>query len=370
MEKIVIRPGHYPMFGQSEGSIFCFVTNSSLVDRFEIQEEGSYTDYKVVTFDPGQDFNEILLTKVPEPAHVLVITPECYFASPTPKALGKRRKLAAMISSSTPRPLEVLPHFLKAVEETDVEGQATFTENFFEIAEASDYLEFVDEEYGTKAKWDHWDDTLEWFEQGGFLDWGTQQLVPSGEISILPLPHTHYDHNKGFRLNGELTFKGGLILHSGKLSFLPEDQERIYQKLSTMEEYALIATIEDGWITKIRTANSTSSEAAKMLEAMYGVESRYRRLWEIGFGINFQVKRLPHKNLGFQEVYGGSQGVVHWGFGLTPWTQYHFDIFSKSTKVVNQDGKILIGGENSEKNSSSQSQKKLARTKTEECPCL
>jgi len=49
---------------------------------------------------------------------------------------------------------------------------------------------------------------------------------------------------------------------------------------------------------------------------------------EIGFAHNVTLQLLDG-NHAMNEVYGGlnegSDGCLHWGLGLTPYTQYHLD---------------------------------------------
>ena len=43
------------------------------------------------------------------------------------------------------------------------------------------------------------------------------------------------------------------------------------------------------------------------------------------------------------EVYGGTEGCLHWGLGLTPYTQYHLDIISPGTTVYTDAGEVVLG---------------------------
>ena len=43
------------------------------------------------------------------------------------------------------------------------------------------------------------------------------------------------------------------------------------------------------------------------------------------------------------EVYGGEHGCLHWGLGLTPFTQYHLDIISPDTTVYTENGEVILG---------------------------
>ena len=93
----------------------------------------------------------------------------------------------AMACNSTPTPMEVVEHFLRVIERTDPKEQQAFADRFFERVEAADHLEMVDEACGTRAVFEHFSQDYEWNQQAGPIDWGTQQIAPSGEISVLPI---------------------------------------------------------------------------------------------------------------------------------------------------------------------------------------
>ncbi len=42
-------------------------------------------------------------------------------------------------------------------------------------------------------------------------------------------------------------------------------------------------------------------------------------------------------------TYGATDGCLHWGLGLTPYTQYHLDIISPDTTVYTDSGNIVLG---------------------------
>jgi len=58
--------------------------------------------------------------------------------------------------------------------------------------------------------------------------------------------------------------------------------------------------------------------------------------------VNTTHEILPG-NHAMNEVYGGTHGCLHWGIGLTPFTQYHLDIISPGTTVSNDKGETLLG---------------------------
>jgi len=342
MEPIVVYPNRLRQFGPPEGSTFCFVTNSELADRFRVEPDGGYAGYESLTFDEGESFEDLMVNRIPDSAHVFVSTPNAFFQSPPPDRIGPRRKLMAMACNSTPTPMEAVEHFLRVIERTDPNEQQAFAERFFERVEAADRLEMVDEEYGTRLVFDHWSQDYEWNQQAGPIDWGTQQIAPSGEISVLPIQILRFNQDLRLTLNGQIAFKGQPILHNGTPSFTREDQARIYEKLAPMREHAVIATVADGVITDIRASHPKVAGTLDMMQAMFDVDSRYRIVWEIGFALNTSLTILPG-NYAMNEVYGGTEGALHWGLGLTPYTQYHLDIICPGVRVVGPGGDLVHG---------------------------
>ena len=143
-------------------------------------------------------------------------------------------------------------------------------------------------------------------------------------------------------IDGELSFRGLPILHNGEPSYLRADQSRIWKELSTIDEHAVIATVEKGFVTDLRATNPRSEPACRMLSRMFNVDSRYRMIEELGFALNTSLDLLPG-NYAMNEVYGGTEGALHIGLGLTPYTQYHLDIICPDTYIENQDGQLVHG---------------------------
>ena len=132
---------------------------------------------------------------------------------------------------------------------------------------------------------------------------------------MLPVDVFGQDIEARFDFNGTLALQGIPVLHAGTPSFLPMDQARIHAALATLREHAVIATVCDGLVTDLVPTHSHCVPAAHMLEAMFAVDSRYRSLLEIGFGMNTTLTPFPG-NAAMNEVYGGTHGVVH--FLATP----------------------------------------------------
>ncbi len=350
MNTIDIYPNRLKQFGDPAGCNFCLVTNLDLINAFNIKMEPGYKCSLIILYEKEQDFTELLKTKIPENAHILVITPDCYFRSPKPEILGNKRKLIIMANNSTPTSLEAIEHFLRCGENTEPAQLDSIADKFFDLAESTKQLYFVDNDYQTKATFNHASDRLQWHQQAGSLDWGQQQLFPSGEISTLPLDVYDTDIESSFELNGDIVLKGHPVLHSGKRSYLPHDQERIFQKLALLEQHPIIAQVKNGIITDLKPTINNSQSIINMLEAMFDIDSRYRTIIEIGFGINHWLQ-LFKGNSAMNEVYAADTGgTVHWGLGLTPFTQYHLDIICPNTSIINDNNEIIFGKNNEQFN--------------------
>jgi hypothetical protein len=343
MPDLAVDPGKIRQFGDADGVTFCLVTNPEWVDRVEVVRRAPYADHRVIPFEGGdRAFARLMREDVPEVAHVLVMSPERFFQSPDDELIGPRRKLIAMACNSTPTELPALRHFLGCIEATDPEAQEAFSERFFELAERGEVLRYEDAEHGAAAVLRLFDKELVWNQQAGLLDWGEQQIVPSGEISVLPIEITDFDERLSLPLDGEIVVRGYPILHSGTPSFSRADQLRIHQRLWSLTGDPVKARVEDGVIVDLAPLTDGGADVAAMFETLFDVDSRYRTVWEIGHALNTTHEILPG-NHAMNEVYGGSQGCLHWGLGLTPFTQYHLDIISPGTVVLNEQGEALLG---------------------------
>src|SRR5205823_2967146 len=102
--------------------------------------------------------------------------------------------------------------------------------------------------------------------------------------------------------------------------------------------------VEDGLITHCRAGTPAPEgvRAAAALNDLLAAESGYRTVWELGFGINVAMSVVP-ANCGLNEVYGGTDGVVHLGLGLTPFTRFALTFLSPATRLVDGTGETLLG---------------------------
>ncbi|PWI46485.1 hypothetical protein CEE45_16555 [Candidatus Heimdallarchaeota archaeon B3_Heim] len=330
-------------FGEISGADFILVTTDELASKLDLVDtKKAYSSLIKECVTNYNQFEEALSSKFPEKAHILVVLPSIYVASPPPEVLGKYRKLATLACFSTPTSIESIFHFLEQATRTDSAMQEKIADRFFEVGESAKHIKFVNEEYGTSAVFKHLSDDLTWHEQIGKLDWGEQQLLPSGEVSTLPVSVFGEDIKSKLDLNGEILLKGQPVLHAGNVSFLRKDQDRIFNALNSITEHPLKLEVKQGEIQHVTAISSKGKGSADMLNALFDVDSRFRTIIELGFGINTNLELFPG-NQAMNEVYGGKSGVIHYGIGLLPFTQYHIDFICPDTRVMDNNGIPLVG---------------------------
>lgn len=341
MGEIIIRPDRLRQLGAPDGATFCLVTNRRFAGVLRVETRAGRAAHRLVVLEPDTRFECLLEREIPEPAHVLVISPDVLFRSPDEQQLG-RRKLVAMPCYSTPTSLEAIAHFLGVIERTDPDEQAATAERFFASVAPRRRLRLVHPLTGTTATLELRHEQYEWHQQLGPLDWGEQQVAPAGEISVFPAGVMAFEPHRRFVLDGELTLSGPSILHAGAASFSRDDQARIHAAVATLAAAPAVARVSGGVITELEPCQPAAVPAVAMLEALFAADARYRVVWELGFGIHRGLTRFPG-NTGMNETYGGDGGGVHLGLGLTPDTQYALIQPCDGTEVEGEDGTWLIG---------------------------
>jgi hypothetical protein len=342
-DRVYINPGKLTNFGEQDGCTFSVLTTPELESHIQINETNSaYSAYLIVTASSTDEAHQCIAEKIPDRSHILVVMPSVYFKSPGPEVLGPKKKLGVLACFSTPTDTAQLNHFLRQAENTDPASQARYAEFFFDVGQKSEYLELLNDEYGTRAVFHHLDDSLMWHEQVGPLDWGEQQLLPSGEISVLPVDVFGQDITHALDVSGTIAVQGLPILHSGSVSFKRTDQSRIYDQLSTLYNGAIRLECDHGYVTAIDALDDQARDAARCFNMLREIDSRYGVFLEMGFGCNFTHEVL-FSNSAMNEVHGNPTGVIHLGFGLLPFTQYHLDIICPGIRLKSPLGQELLG---------------------------
>jgi|SRR5580658_103578 hypothetical protein len=360
---LVVRPGAQRQFASPRGT-FCLVTTAELADDVLIDDGHAYSKTMVMVLRPGDDLGAMLRSSVPAPADVLIACPGLFVTSPSPEDIGGERRIAIMPCGSTPTTRENVRYFLDVIERTDPAAQEDRADRFFEAVSQSQDLRIVDVERETTCTFDPGDEDYSWNQQAGPLGWGEQQIAPAGELSVLPTEITSFDPTRVLALSGSLTLRGWPIVHAGYEPELAPEQAELYDALLPLYRNPVIVDIADGVIVACRPASDTAAKAASALESLLNEDARYRTIWELGFGINDAMSVVP-SNCGLNEPYGGTNGVVHIGLGLTPFTRFALTFLCPDSTLTDHTGTSLIG----RPLGSSPTRRRVKRTHSASCGC-
>ncbi len=341
MSKVRIRPDLLRQFGAHEGASFVLVVTAELLPHVELDPPTSYREHALLILPQAASLEEFIASDVPEPANLLVIAPGRVVTSP--RDIG-RRKMLVVPCGSTPSSIASIAASIRAAEETDPAAQDARAETFFGSLDDAEQLEIVDARHGTRAVFAHLDRTYAWNAQLGFVGWGEQQIVPSGEISVLPADIMTFEPTGRLALNGSITFVGEPIVHDGPRRNAGVRQAEVYRGLAGLRAAPLIADVADGEIRALRPVSPDGSAAADTLAALFAEDERYRVLWELGVGLNERLVPVP-ENTATNEVYGAVGGRVHIGLGLTTATLFALTFPCNGSVLRTSAGTILAGEE-------------------------
>jgi len=338
--KITIAPAEIGQFGGA-GNTFCLVTTEARIDDFVLAPDGAYRNLLTLPLPTGADLADLLADQVPQDADVLVVCPDRFLASPSQEAIAGRR-LAVIPAGSTPLTWEQVRYFLQVAERNDVVQQGKVADTFFESAERASELRITDASHGTAAVFEHRAGDYSWNQQAGPLGAGEQQILPAGELSVLPVDITGFDPDARLAISGSLTLRGWPIVHRYDVPDDLVDQHRLFTVLRDLVTHPVILHVVDGVIERHEATDAGGNCVAATLQDLFDADPRYRTIWELGFGINTDLDVLPG-NCGPNEVYGAIDGAFHLGLGLTPTTRFALTFSCPGSSLTTPAGQVVLG---------------------------
>jgi hypothetical protein len=340
--QIVVRPDGCRAFGPPAPA-FCLITDSDLANDFVIAEGSSYASTLIVGIGPDDDLGDALGATVPDPADVLVICRRSFLSSPDAALIGARRMIV-MPCASTPVSTGQIRYFLTVLESADPGTQVARADAFFAAVGATPGLRLVDAKRGSSCEFDALRSEYVWNQQAGYLGAGEQQIAPPGELSVLPMEITDFDASRRLALDGELVLQGPSIVHAGYDQALAGRQAALYEQLSPLARHPVLFSVEAGAITGCGpgAATAEAKQLAAVFDELFAADPRYRVIWELGFGINTDMQVVP-ANCGLNEPFGGTDGVVHIGLGLTPYTEFALTFLCPATALIGGSGAVVLG---------------------------
>jgi hypothetical protein len=333
--KIQIYPDKLRQFHSDGGNReFVVIAGSDIGQYVEICATKFYKKTGLIIYS-GQNSSDFVdvINETSNHADIFILCPQSKELSINPDSLGNR-KIAMMIVNATPTSVSQIKHFVSAVEDSDPTLQKERLEKIVSQISNTDFITLRDDEAKSEATLLTYDDSSKWYVQGGVIESGSQSTLPSGEISMFPKS----DPQKG--IVKRLPLKGPVIVHSGSSHYDFADQERIYQSFRKLESSKLKIEIKDGMISRIIPLSQSANEVKITLESLFLRDDRYRIIEEFGFGINTSFE-LWQGNTSMNETYGGSSGIVHFGIGLPPFTEYHIDFFSLDLRLFSNHGDAI-----------------------------
>jgi hypothetical protein len=318
MSGIVVRPDLHTQFG-GRMSRFCLVTDEGNPFGLDISPSKLYDECVLIPMQEGESLAH-LLQRAPRDADLLVVSPGAFTSSPTNDQIGPDRRLSVLPCASTPVTSEQLRYFLRVCEETDQQGLEDACARILVALESSEHVELTDTRHGADAIFEAWHD-YEWNQQAGAIDGGEQQIAPGGELSAIPVEITRFDKSARLRVSGQLALRGTAIVHRSVTEPSHEESGRLYEELAVLAREAVILEVDAGLITGLHPAGPEAKAAAEALERLFVDNDSYRVLWEFGLGLNTAMRPVEG-NCGMNEMYGGTQGLLHIGLGLTPSTRF------------------------------------------------
>jgi hypothetical protein len=366
---LVLRSATYRQFPDPVGP-FVLVTDAELACLVVVDETASRPDTSIVPCEPADQLGDVLAA-LPDDADVLVVRPRSFLTSPNVASLARQR-IAVLPCGSTPMTDDHVAYFLSVLARTDPVEQAKRADAFFDAVDSATGLRLVptgpDVVSGASCAFDAHGEHYVWNQQAGPLGPGEQQIAPAGELSVLPMEITDFDPSRRLALDGTFILRGMPIVHAGYDPGLLDEQAALFESLRPLAKHAVAVTIADGLITEVRSrsAEPAGLAVARALDELLDTEPRYRAVWELGFGINTAMSVQP-ANCGCNEVYGGTDGVVHMGLGLTPYTRFALTFLCPDTALVDDTGTALIGTAPSTATAGRPS--RIRRTRSASCGC-
>ena len=357
MGPIIVHPDRHYQFDARSPS-FCLVTDASRVPGVVLAPSDAYRRCVVAGLEPGEPLESLLRDgRCPAESDVFVICPDSFIVSPPDEAVGPARRLAIMPCGSTPVTDRHVSYFLDVVERSNPARLERLADGLVESFEGSAEIILADAGHGAVAAFDPSGD-YDWNLQAGVISPGEQQIAPAGELSAIPADIFEFDPGRRLGLNGTLALHGAPIVHDGSEG-ATETQAELFAALDVLRAAALLIDVTGGVITDCRPAGPEAKPAAEVLAALLETDERYRIVWELGIGLNDQFRPQPG-NCGLNEVYGGGDGIVHLGLGLTPATRHALTFSCQTTEVLDPEGRHLCG---------EQPTRRLNRRRSASCGC-
>ncbi|WP_391531042.1 iron-containing redox enzyme family protein [Candidatus Frankia nodulisporulans] len=342
MAQFVVHPDSHREFPGPHHT-FCLLTQADRAADFALTESVRYREVVHRTIEADQSLAEALRDpRTPTDADVFVICPDRFLVSPEPAEIGPGRRLAVMPCGSTPVTDAHVAYFLDVVQRTDSAALEARADRLFEALGDADEVLLADHAGHASARLGISGD-YEWNQQAGVLGPGEQQIAPSGEASAAPTGLYRFDTASRLALHGSIALRGAPIVHRGDDPAVLDEQADLLADLDVLRDATIVLDLADGAVTDVRAIDPAGQRAVDALGKLHAADESYRIVWEFGIGLNPELVQQPG-NCGLNEMFGGADGTVHLGFGLTPTTRYALTFTCADTVITDAESGIRIAG--------------------------
>ena len=337
---ITICPDRISLFGQPDERSFCLLIPIKLKEHIQVASSKNYINTFIQIFNPELSLTENLKSADLSCADIIFIPYEIFDnVQIKPKVLPAQRVLRFMCSK-TAGDLEDIDNFFDLLYKTDPDKNRRKADAFFETLAGAQKILLKNDTCNTQATLALNKDSL-FTKVYGDVRLGTSSAFPCSEIALTHRDFLHPEIQVLEEFNGKLVLQGMPILHRNTISLLSEsEQNRLFNSLLCLLEHPVIATLENGQIMQLEPTDDQAFPAIQTLEALFQVDSRLRKITEIGFGLDSHL-HFYDRNTVLNEGYGGENICAHIGIGGHQ-TIIHLDIVVPGTRAFVTKGSDLL----------------------------
>ncbi len=315
---------------------FCLIITEAIINKVVLHESKLYKERIMLVCHENENIYEVIGRVECQDSDILFI-PAQYFGFPSPDTVkSTQRFITLACSTSTGTGLEDIPTVLETCYNHTPEQLQHKANILFDKIEGAYSLDFINEEFKTKATLEINEKCL-WHEICGMIKQGGDTIAPIGEVAI-----THCDFDN--LITPALDISGEIVLHGIPIvnSFFQGDQyffkrDEIFQRLSSLEKSPVIANVKNGKIIEMKAVNPKKTDLINYFETLFDMDKQFRTIIELGIGINDAIEILPF-NAAYNESFSNGNYCIHYGIGKRETTKYHIDVICPGTKLKPDNG--------------------------------
>lgn len=347
-------------FGPPQGSDFCGLFSREVRELLRIRCDAPYNRVRLTA--ARMEEIPLIIRGLKRRTHVFCVTSDAPFRSPGSDGMG-HIKLGVLPLFSTGFSVAKLDKALRIIKQQAYGKESARAGELINRLLGANRVIVKFRRPRTEAvlEFHNGASPVFFFNQTGRIEWGHQSVLPNGEVSLLTNSHGCYSEQSVFKLDGAILFDGYPVLHRGlcpcrtfrpfpaafetraagvptggsdacvslRNNYVPiRNLRSTFKGLSGLDREPIVAKVKKGIIQSVHPLTRRSQFAAKF-EALLAADMRYRKVHEFAFGLSSTREVFVRENFLPNEMRLG----VHFGLGLTPYTQFHLDLVCPRVSV-------------------------------------